>query len=155
MKETTARPESAGAPPPADAAVSPATDPTIADRRAARLSRVGDYQTRTLAQEDALLANLGSINSGLMCVALWLDETIKQALESGPRSVERLRRILPAIDTHLRVSRQVERFAGLELRAAASRRANQAPPAGVRQDASSAVEPKQSEEPLRSEELAS
>ena len=62
MKETTARPESAGAPPPADAAVPPATDPTIADRRAARLSRVGDYQTRTLAQEDALLANLGSIS---------------------------------------------------------------------------------------------
>ena len=78
MKETTARPESAGAPPPADAAIPPATDPTIADRRAARLSRVGDYQTRTLAQEDPLLANLGSINSGLMCVALWLDETIKQ-----------------------------------------------------------------------------
>ena len=87
-----------------------------------RLSRVADYQAKSLAREDDLEANLGSINSGLMRVALWLDETIDQVLESGPRSVERLTRMLPAIDAHLRVARQVDRFAQLEIRAVESRK---------------------------------
>ena len=87
----------------------------------ARLSRVLDYQASSLQKDDPLEANLGSINSGLMRVALWLDETIEQAMVSGPPNVERLSRILPAIDTHLRVTRQVDRFANIELRAAEAR----------------------------------
>lgn len=88
----------------------------------ARLSRVLDYQASSLEKDDPLEANLGSINSGLMRVALWLDETIEQAMESGPPNVERLSRILPAIDTHLRVTRQVDRFAQIELRAVEARK---------------------------------
>lgn len=88
----------------------------------ARLSRVLDYQASSLQKDDPLEANLGSINSGLMRVALWLDETIEQAMESGPPNVERLSRILPAIDTHLRVTRQVDRFAQIELRAVEARK---------------------------------
>ena len=90
----------------------------LADRHDARLSRVLDYQASSLEKEDALEANLGSLNSGLMRVALWLDETIEQAMDSGPPNIDRLQRILPAIDTHLRVTRQVDRFAQIELRAA-------------------------------------
>jgi len=96
----------------------------------ARLSRVRDYQAKSLAKEDDLEANLGSINSGLMRVALWLDEAIEQALESGPRSIERLKRMLPAIDTHLRVARQVDRFAQIEIRAAESRKPRVSPDTG-------------------------
>lgn len=88
----------------------------------ARLSRVLDHQANSLEKDDPLEANLGSINSGLMRVALWLDETIEQAMESGPPNVERLSRILPAIDTHLRVTRQVDRFAQIELRAVEARK---------------------------------
>ena len=88
----------------------------------ARLSRVLDYQVSALEKDDPLEANLGSINSGLMRVALWLDETIEQAMASGPPNVERLSRILPATDTLLRVARQVDRFANIELRAAAARK---------------------------------
>ena len=93
----------------------------LADCHDARLSRVLDYQASSLEKEDALEANLGSINSGLMRVALWLDETIEQAMGSGPPNVDSLQRILPAIDTHLRVTRQVDRFAQIELRAAEAR----------------------------------
>ncbi len=88
----------------------------------ARLSRVLDYQASSLQKDDPLEANLGSINSGLMRVALWLDKTIERAMESGPPNVERLSHILPAIDTHLRVTRQVDRFANIELRAAEARK---------------------------------
>ncbi len=88
----------------------------------ARLSRVLDYQIKSLEKDDPLEANLGSINSGLIRMALWLDETIEQAMESGPPNVERLSKVLPAIDTHLRVTRQVDRFANIELRAAEARK---------------------------------
>ena len=63
-----------------------------------------------------------SINSGLMRVALCLEETIEQAMGTGPPNLERLQRVLPAIDTHLRVTRQVDRFAQIELRAAEARK---------------------------------
>lgn len=102
----------------------------VAHLHEARLSRVRDYQAKSLAKEDDLEANLGSINSGLMRVALWLDEAIEEALESGPRSIERLKRMLPAIDTHLRVARQVDRFAQIEIRAAESRKAKVSSDAG-------------------------
>jgi len=95
---------------------------TIVDRQEARLSRVRDYQAASLENENALEANLGSINGGLMRIALWLDETIERALESGPRTVERIQEVMPAIDAHLRVTRQVDRFAQVELRAAESRK---------------------------------
>ncbi|MDP6556602.1 MAG: hypothetical protein QGG71_18165, partial [Pirellulaceae bacterium] len=72
----------------------------------ARLGRLHDYLTKSLKKKDALEANLGSINSGLMRVALWLDETIEHTIESGPRSIERIESLLPAIDTQLRVARQ-------------------------------------------------
>ncbi len=81
-----------------------------------------DYQTKSLEKTDALEANLGSINSGLMRIAVSLDETIEQAIESGPRTLERVQRILPAIETHLRVARQIDRFAQIDVRAAESRK---------------------------------
>jgi hypothetical protein len=87
-----------------------------------RLSRVLDYQANALAKKDALEANLGSLNSGLMRMSLWLDEAIEQAMGMGQPNVERLEQILPAIETHLRVMRQVDRFAQIELRANQSRK---------------------------------
>jgi hypothetical protein len=132
----------------ADALTERAIDKTFADVHEARLGRVLDYQAGSLAKEDALEANLGSINSGLMRVALWLDETIEEAMESGPRTVERLQRILPAIDTHLRVTRQVDRFAQIELRASGARKrgGDNDTRASGRLDASSAMGISQSED---------
>jgi hypothetical protein len=63
---------------------------------------------------------LGSVNSGLMRIGLWLDDTIGRAMSDGSPTLERMHRVLPAIETYLRVMRQVDRFAQLELRAAAA-----------------------------------
>jgi hypothetical protein len=86
------------------------------------LSRVLDYQAHALAKPDPLQANLGSINSGLMRISLWLDESVAHALDGGPPDVERLSRVSQAIDTYLRVTRQVDRFSQLELRTFEARR---------------------------------
>lgn len=89
----------------------------------ARLSRLHDYLTNSLKNKDALEANLGSINSGLMRVAIWLDEAIEQTIASGPCSIERIESLSPAIDTQLRVARQVDRFAQIAIRSTESRKA--------------------------------
>ena len=102
--------------PPAAEVPPTALDEADADRHDARLRRVHEYLASSLAKEDALEANLGSINSGLMRMALGLDEAIEAFMESGPRTVDRLQRMLPALETHLRVTRQVDRFAQLEVR---------------------------------------
>jgi hypothetical protein len=93
-----------------------------AEIREARLSCVMNYQAKSLEKTDALEANLGSLNSGLIRIGVSLDETIQQALESSPRTLESVQRLLPAIETHLRLTRQVDRFAQIEVRAAESRK---------------------------------
>jgi hypothetical protein len=95
----------------------------------ARLSRLLDYQARSLSKPDPLEANLGSINSGLMRMAVWLDEAVAQALASGPPHVERLAHVSQAIETLLRVTRQVDRFTQIELRALEARRPRRTGPA--------------------------
>ena len=101
------------------AATSPLDQPE--GRHHARLSRALDYQLGALGKEDPLAANLGSMNGGLMRMAVWLDETLLQSMESGPPNLERAQRLLPAIETLLRLMRQVDRFSQLELRTAESR----------------------------------
>ncbi len=118
MENQSAKPDAVGLPSRAEGATRQALPQSASVSHEARLRRVNDYQVASLAKPDALAANLGSINSGLMRVALWLDAAIESALESGPRSVERIQRLLPAIDTHLRIARQVDRFAAIEIRAA-------------------------------------
>ena len=82
-----------------------------------RLELAAEYQKTALQTEDAPLANLGSLNGGLMRIAVSLDESIATMLEQGGLAVEQLRTILPAVEMHLRVTRQIDRFAQLELRA--------------------------------------
>ena len=88
-----------------------------------RLQRVLDYQAHALANTNVVESNLASVNSGLLRMALWLEDTIKQAMAITPVTVERMQLVYKAIDTHLRVARQIDRFAQVELRAAAPRQA--------------------------------
>ena len=87
-----------------------------------RQQRVLDYQNAAMAITNVLVSNLASINSGLFQIALRLEETIENAMARTPVPVERMQRVYQAIDAHLRVSRQIDRFAQVELRAADPRR---------------------------------
>jgi hypothetical protein len=96
-----------------------------------RFRRVLDYQVASLAKPDPLQAVLGSLNCGVMHYAMRLEEIIDLVMASGPRTVEGLQKILPAIDTHLRATRQVERLAQFELRAGSSRQPQRNPKAAA------------------------
>jgi hypothetical protein len=116
--------------------------------REARLSRMLDHLASSLEKEPPLEASLGAFNAGLMRMALRLEELIVAAMESGPLDMERFQEIKPAIETHLRLLRQMDRFANIELRAA---EADPPPlandgPAALGSDARSAIDNDQSEE---------
>ena len=88
-----------------------------------RLDRVAAYATASLAKRNSLLAALGSANSGLMTLNLYLEESLVQALATGPTSVEQLEKLQPSIDMYLRVTRQIDRFAQLEIKSKSRRSA--------------------------------
>jgi hypothetical protein len=90
--------------------------PTESDQL--RLQRILDYAAQALAKSNVLESNLASINSGLLKMALWLEQTIEEATTRTPITPERMQRVYQAIDTHLRVARQIDRFSQIELRAA-------------------------------------
>jgi hypothetical protein len=65
---------------------------------------------------------LGTINAGLMGVTIQMDEFIEQALAASPKTVERVQKLLPSVQTYLQATRQIDRLAQVELRVAASRK---------------------------------
>jgi hypothetical protein len=85
-----------------------------AEMRRARMKRVDDYQARSLSRASPLHACLGSMTSGLLRIALQFDEVIDDAIKSSPRTLDQVKKLTPSVDVHLRVARQIDRFAHLE-----------------------------------------
>jgi hypothetical protein len=108
-------------PPQSGSAVS---DPGVVDYHTARLQRIIDYQIEALAKPQALEANLGCVNGGLLRVSYYLEETLDESIAAGPRTADRLERMRPVVDMQLRVARQIQRFAQIETRAQQGRNGN-------------------------------
>jgi hypothetical protein len=81
-----------------------------------RMQRIADYLAACLSNANALEANLGIVNSDLLLIAFRLKQTIDQAQESGAKSLEELDYLLPAIETYLQITKQIDRFSRLELK---------------------------------------
>ncbi len=83
-----------------------------------RLDCIERYRDGALKKSDLLDANLGLVTSGLLKMAYRQEQLLDQAYEQcadSPRGREVLRL---AVDDHLRVTRQLERFLQLEIRSA-------------------------------------
>jgi hypothetical protein len=81
-----------------------------------RLDRVTAYGNASLSKRNHSLATLGSINSGLMRVNLYVEEALVQALATGPLTIEQVHKVQPSIDLLLRVTRQIDRLSQLEIK---------------------------------------
>ena len=91
-----------------------------------RLKRVLDYQAEVLTKESHLEAVLGTINAGLMGVTIRMDEFIERVLAANPKTIDRVQKLLPSIQTYLQVTRQIDRLTQVELKVAASRKSKSA-----------------------------
>ena len=78
-----------------------------------RHERIKDYLRSALAMEDPLAANVGAVNSDLMLFGYSLQRAITKALDMTPAALDEFGKLMPAIDSYMRISRQVERFAKL------------------------------------------
>ena len=93
-----------------------ASDDAMAGKR---LQRIEQLQSQALANPDPLAANLGAANGALMRIGFRLEEALEGALAKVPSPTERFDRLVPAIETYLKVMRQVDRFSQLEQRLSA------------------------------------
>jgi hypothetical protein len=84
--------------------------------------RIDEYEVSSLHTEDHLEANLGSINAALMRISVSMQEAMERTISPGAMTTERLQKLVPIIETLLRVTRQIDRFAQLERRLAQSQR---------------------------------
>jgi hypothetical protein len=94
----------------------PPLDADRSARRDRRRQRIDAYEDRALAAPDDLQSNVASLNCGLFRIGHWLEETIDEAISAGPTTPERTALVFKTIDTHLRVARQIDRFAEIERR---------------------------------------
>ena len=83
-----------------------------------------DYLRSSLAMKDPLAANVGAVNADLMAFAHCLQRAITRALDMAPTALGEFEKLMPAIDSHMRISRQVERLTKLNQQLA---RAEQVP----------------------------
>ena len=91
-----------------------------------RQERIRDYLRSALAMEDPLAANVGAVNSDLMLFSYSLQRAITKALDMTPDALDQFGKLMPAIDSYMRISRQVERFAKLNEQLAGADRAREA-----------------------------
>lgn len=81
-----------------------------------RVQRVLDYAQVALHMDDPLQANIGSLNADLMMFAHHMQRMIKPALEKLPANPGALANVVPVVESHTRVTRQVERLTTLSHR---------------------------------------
>jgi hypothetical protein len=102
-------------------------EPPKSSRRHRRLERIRDYECDALAQPDALVANLGAINSDLMRLAYRLLRSTNAGLAQYATSLEDVATILPAIGVCSQITRQIDRLAQLDCRLRVSPSGNSPP----------------------------
>jgi hypothetical protein len=84
--------------------------PHLADRRTARIA---EYLAQILEYADPLRANVGAVNADLLFMA----DRLRQRLEVAPwETLEDFEDLKPAIDSLLRIHKQIDRFAQFEAR---------------------------------------
>ena len=78
-----------------------------------REKRTFDYLQEVLGIGDPLSANVGAVVADLMFFASHMRRIIAPALQELPAEPRSLANLLPAVESHSRVARQIERLAAL------------------------------------------
>lgn len=78
-----------------------------------RFQRLADYQKKAVKNVDPLVASLAVINSDLMGFAFRLSQAIDGAVGEGAASLQELHQVDPALNSYLRVAKQIDRFTQL------------------------------------------
>lgn len=80
-----------------------------------RYRRLADYQQKAVKNADPLVATLAVINSDLMGFAFRLSQAIEGAVGADAVSLQEVHQIDPALNSYLRVAKQIDRFTQLAI----------------------------------------
>ena len=86
------------------------------DERRLRHRRIAEYRAQSLAKSDPLAANIASANSDLFEMGDHLAAGLREAMSSGALTTEELPSLQATLEQVLRLNKQIERFAQLEIR---------------------------------------
>ena len=81
-----------------------------------RLQRILDYVKEASEKRDALDATLGAVNGDLLLIARRLKQELDDFLHRPSESAEELLLAQSVFDQHLRVAKQIDRFAQLDIK---------------------------------------
>ena len=81
-----------------------------------REQRIADYVAESLAQEDAMEANLGVVNADLMLLAHRFRHVLEEAMQQPPETLAEMAELMPGVDSYLRVVKQVDRLSQLAVK---------------------------------------
>ena len=99
----------------------PPPDRGGAGRTDVRLQRIMDYVKEASEKRDALDATLGAVNGDLLLIARRLRQELDDFLNRPSESAEELLLAQSFFDQHLRVAKQIDRFAQLDIKLRAAR----------------------------------
>ncbi len=102
-------------------------DPATPDLSKLRLEKIREYLVDSLQQTDTLQANLGATSSDLMLMGYRLKEAIEIAFADASNPIGRFEQLMPAVEGYLKVTRQIDRLAQLDLRLTDARAAGNRP----------------------------
>lgn len=88
--------------------------PTKPDSSGQQIRRIEDYRRRSLEQPDPQRSALGVISANLMELECALMGGLRESLSQERPHLERFRKLGQALDQHLRICRQIDRFARFE-----------------------------------------
>lgn len=99
-------------------ALSPTSEPVPEDAGGLdrRSARIADYLAQALAEDNPLLANLGTVNCDLLQVQNFLRQAVEDAFAKVPRDLSEWEHLTPAIDQLVKIVKQIDRFTQLDIR---------------------------------------
>jgi hypothetical protein len=103
------------------ASASAATTGLAADDSDARMTKLRHYVAQALATIDPLEAHLGLVNTDLLMLAYAMKAKILESMDVSSAAVDVTDQTTRAVDQYLRVSKQIERYAQLEIKLRNSR----------------------------------
>lgn len=81
-----------------------------------RVQRIMDYLESSLRKRDALQATIGAVNSDLMLIGYRLKQVVQTAMDTTPAALDEYGKLMPAVESLLKVFKQIDRFTQLEVR---------------------------------------
>jgi hypothetical protein len=91
-----------------------------------RVERILEHVDDSLRLDDPLQATVGAASGDLMLMQYRLRQVLDEVLQQTPDTLTALAEVMPALNTYMKVSQQVDRFIQLSLKIQAAKGASRA-----------------------------